>query len=252
MDARNLRAPDRTDEDDRQTAVVAGSRTAYRTVVRRKDGSTFPAEVRISAFELEGQAYRQAIGVDISERVKLEQEVLRLARVKRSLQAATSILLRARCETEMFDQICTGLVEFGDYRMVAVAVANDDPGKTFRFPAVAGADHGYLGHAHITWNDEPTGNGPLGMAIKTGAVQVNQDFENNPKTRPWHDEALRHEYRSIIALPLRRQGTVAAALMIYAAEPQAFDAEEVQLLSALADDISYALSRIASTPGAET
>ncbi len=252
MDARNLRAPDRTDEDDRQTAVVAGSRTAYRTVVRRKDGSTFPAEVRISAFELEGQAYRQAIGVDISERVKLEQEVLRLARVKRSLQAATSILLRARCETEMFDQICTGLVEFGDYRMVAVAVANDDPGKTFRFPAIAGYDQGYLAYAHITWNDEPTGNGPLGMAIKTGAIQVNQDFASNPKTRPWREEALRHGYRSSIVLPLRRHGTVAAALVIYAAEPQAFDAEEVQLLSALADDISYALSRIASTPGAGT
>ena len=250
MDARNLRAPDRTDEDDLQDAVraAAGSQT-FRTVVRRKDGSTFPAEVRISAFELEGQTYRQALGVDISDRVKLEQEVLRLARVKRSLQAATSILLRAESEAEMFDQICSGLVEFGDYRMVAVAVANDDLGKTFRFPAIAGYDQGYLAYAHITWNDEPTGNGPLGMAIKTGAVQVNQDFASNPKTRPWREEALRHGYRSSIVLPLRRQGTVAAALVIYAAEPQAFDAEELQLLSALADDVSYALSRIATTSG---
>ena len=249
MDARNLRAPDRTDEDDRQDAVraAAGSQT-FRTVVSRKDGSTFPAEVRISAFELEGQTYRQALGVDISDRVRLEQEVLRLSRVKRSLQAATSILLRARTEAEIFGQICTSLVELGDYRMVAVAVPNDDPGKTFHFPAIAGYENGYLAHAHITWNDEPTGNGPLGMAIKSGVVQVNQDFEANAETRPWHDEALRRGYRSSIALPLRRHGTVAAALMIYAAEPQAFDGEEVQLLSALTDDISYALSRIASTP----
>ena len=252
MDARNLRAPDRTDEDDRQTATESGGRIAIRTMVRRKDGSTFPAEVRVSAFELDGRTYRQAIGIDITDRVSLEQEVLRLARVKRSLQAATSILLRAETEAEMFDQICEGLVAFGDYRMVAVAVPNDDPDRTFRFPAIAGYDQGYLAFAHITWNDEPTGNGPLGMSIKTGAVQVNQDFEKNPKTRPWRDEALRHGYRSSIALPLRRHGTVMAALMIYAAEPQAFDTEEVQLLSALADDISYALSRIASTPGAET
>jgi PAS domain S-box-containing protein len=249
MDARNLRAPDRTDEDDQRTVAVAAGQTAYRTVVRRKDGSTFPAEVRVSAFELEGQTYRQAMGVDISDRVRLEQEVLRLSRVKRSLQAATSILLRAETEAEMFDQICTGLVAFGNYRMVAVAVPNDDPGRTFRFPAIAGYDQGYLAFAHITWNDEPTGNGPLGMSIKTGAVQVNQDFENNPKTRPWRDEALRHGYRSSIALPLRRHCTVVAALSIYAAEPQAFDEEEVQLLTTLAADISYALSRIASTPG---
>ncbi len=247
MDARNLRVADGTEGDQGAAALgTAGGRIEVRTVIRRKDGSTFPAEVRVSAFELEGQTYRQALGVDISDRVRLEQEVLRLSRVKRSLQAATSILLRARSEAEIFDQICTGLVEFGDYRMVAVAVANDDPGKTFRFPAVAGYNEGYLAHAHITWNDEPTGIGPLGMAIKSGVVQVNQDFEANAETRPWHDEALRHGYRSSIALPLRRHGTVAAALVIYAAEPQAFDAEEVQLLSALADDISYALSRVAS------
>lgn len=252
MDARILRAPDRTDEDDQRTATESGGRIAIRSVVRRKDGSTFPAEVRVSAFELDGRIYRQAIGIDITDRVSLEQEVLRLARVKRSLQAATSILLRARCETEMFDQICEGLVEFGNYRMVAVAVPNDDPGRTFQFPAIAGYESGYLAHAHITWNDEPTGNGPLGMAIKSGTVQVNQDFEGNPMTRPWREEALRHGYRSSIVLPLRRQGTVAAALAIYASEPQAFDAEEVQLLSALADDISYVMSRIASTPGSET
>lgn len=247
-DARILRAPDRTDEDDRRAATRAepDGRMEFRTVVRRKDGSTFPAEVRVSTFKLEGQTYRQAIGVDISDRVRLEQEILRLARVKLSLQAATSILLRARSEAEIFDQICTGLVEFGDYRMVAIAVPNDDPGKTFRFPATAGYEYGYLAHAHITWNDEPTGNGPLGMAIKSGTVEVNQDFEGNPTTRPWREEALRHGYRSSIVLPLRRRGTVVAALLIYSAEPQAFDTEEVQLLSALADDISYALCRIDS------
>ena len=249
MDARDLQLSGATDQGEQGEALlrVPGGRIEVRTMIRRKDGSTFPAEVRVSAFELDGRIYRQAIGVDISDRVKLEQEILRLARVKRSLQAATSILLRARSEAEIFDQICTGLVEFGDYRMVTVAVPNDDPGKTFRYASIAGYDDGYLANAHITWNDEPTGNGPLGMAIKTGTIQVNQDFESNPMARPWREEALRHGYRSSIVLPLRgHQGPVAAALVIYAEEPEAFDAEEVQLLTALADDVSYALSRIAS------
>jgi len=254
MDARELRLTNGTGEDDQGAAALAvvGGRIELRTMIRRKDGSTFPAEVRVSAFELEGRTYRQAIGVDITDRVKLEQEVLRLARVKRSLQAATSILLRARSETEIFDQMCTGLVALGDYRMVAVAIPTSDPGKTFRFPSIAGYDDGYLAQAGITWNDEPTGNGPLGMAIKTGAVQVNQDFEKNPATRPWREEALRHGYRSSLVLPLRHHDRVVAALVIYASEPQAFDAEEVQLLTALADDISYVLPRIAAMPGAET
>lgn len=249
MDARNLRLPDGTAEDVQGDAALraAGGRVELRALIRRKDGSTFPADVRVSAFELDGQIYRQAIGVDISDRVRLEQEVLRLGRVKRSLQAATSILLRASSEAEIFDQISTSLVEFGDYRMVAIAVPNDDPGKTIRFPAIAGYDDGYLAQAHITWNDEPTGNGPLGMAIKTGSVQIYQDLESNPRFGPWRKEALRRGYRSGIVLPLRRrQGTVAAALTIYAAQPHAFDAEEVQLLSALADDVSFALCKVGS------
>lgn len=251
MAARDLGLADGPEDDGQQAAALAepGGRSEVRTEIRRKDGSTFPAEVRVSTFELEGQIYRQALGVDISDRVKLEQEVLRLARVKRSLQAATSILLRARTESEIFDQMCTSLVEFGDYRLVAIAVADDDPGKTVRFPAIAGANDGYLAHAHISWNDEPTGNGLMGRATETGTVQVIQDFESNPTMRPWREEALRHGYRSCIVLPLRRRGTVAAALLIYAAEAQAFDAEEVQLLTALADDIAYALSRIAPPPG---
>jgi len=247
MDARDLRIPG-TDEEIRQgTPSAAGGRQMdVRTVIRRKDGSTFPAEVRLSTFELDGETYRQAMGIDISDRVKLEQEVLRLGRVKRSLQAATSILLRARSESDVFDQICTSLVEFGDYRMVAIGVAGGDPADTIRFPAFAGYEDGYLAQAERIRNAQTTDKGPLVKAIQTGTVQINQDFEGNPATRPWRDEARGRGYRSSIILPLRRRGTVVAALTIYAEQPQAFDVEEVQLLSALADDVSYVLSRIAA------
>ncbi|KAF0100811.1 MAG: putative histidine kinase [Rhodospirillaceae bacterium] len=253
MDARNLRLTDEADDDDQGEAVLAapGGRIELRTMIRRKDGSTFPADVRVSAFELDGRIYRQAIGVDITDRVKLEQEVLRLARVKRSLQAATSILLRARSEAEIFDQICAALVEFGDYRMVAVAVPSDDPADRVWFPAIAGHEDGYLAQAKIIMKTQPADAGPPILAIRTGSVQVNQDFDTNPAIRPWREEALRRGYRSSIALPLRRHDAVVAALSIYAAQPQAFDAEEVQLLTALADDISYVLTRTAPIPGAE-
>jgi PAS domain S-box-containing protein len=247
MDGRFLRAPDRTDEDDlREEKVAAEGHGVFRTVVRRKDGSTFPAEVRLSTFELDGKTYRQALGVDISDHVRLEQQVLRLGRVKRSLQAATSILLRARSQAEIFDEICTALVEFGDYRMVSVAVLTDDPADRIQFPAVAGHDDGYLAEATLIRNAQTTDKGPLVKAIETGTVQINQDFDSNPATRPWRDEALRRGYRSSILLPLRCRGMMVAVLTIYSAEPEAFDAEEVQLLSALADDISYVLSRLGS------
>jgi PAS domain S-box-containing protein len=248
MDGQDLTVPDRPEVGDRQAAplVASGDRTEVRALIRRKDGSTFPAEVRISTFELDGRTYRQALGVDISDRVKLEQEILRLARVKRSLQAATSVLLRARSQSDVFDQLCASLVEFGDYRMVAIAAPSDDPADRIQFPAFAGHDDGYLAQARILLKIHPEVGGPPVMALKTGTVQINQDFASNPEIGPFREHALRRGYGSSIALPLRRHDAVVAALSIYAAEPQAFDAEEVQLLSALADDISYVLSRMPS------
>jgi len=245
MEARDLRVAG----DVAAELAFSLSNHEFRAVVRRKDGSTFPAGVRVSTFEHEGETYRQAMAIDISDRVKLEQEVVRLGRIKRSLQSATTILLSVRTEAEMFRQICLSFVEFGNYRLAYIAIANDDPDNTFRIAASAGYDEGYLAQAQLTWNDEPTGNGRLGMAIRTGTVQINQDLESEPETRPLREEARRRGYRSTIALPLRRHGKVAAVLSIYAAEPRAFDTEEVKLLSALADDISHALSSMAAAPG---
>jgi GAF domain-containing protein len=130
--------------------------------------------------------------------------------------------------------------------MVSVAVLTDDPADRIQFPAVAGHDDGYLAEATLIRNAQTTDKGPLVKAIETGTVQINQDFDSNPATRPWRDEALRRGYRSSILLPLRCRGMMVAVLTIYSAEPEAFDAEEVQLLSALADDISYVLSRLGS------
>jgi PAS domain-containing protein len=248
MDARNLSLADGTEEDAEGAAALgtAGGRIEVRAVIRRKDGSTFPAEVRVSAFELDGRIYRQAIGVDISDRVRLEQQVLRLSRVKRSLQAATSILLRARSEADNLRSDLHRPGRIRGYRMVAVAVARDDPGKTVTYASIAGYDGGDLERTHTTWNDEPTGNGPLGMAIQDRCRPGQPGFRQQSDSMAVARGALRHEYRSSIVLPLQPRDGVAAALVIYAAEPKAFDAEEVQLLTALADDISYARCRVAS------
>ncbi|RXL50957.1 GAF domain-containing protein, partial [Citrobacter sp. AAK_AS5] len=58
---------------------------------------------------------------------------------------------------------------------------------------------------------------------------------------PWREEAHKRGYACSIALPLRHQERLFGALSIYAAEPDAFDTEEAQLLAELADDLAYGL-----------
>jgi HD-GYP domain-containing protein (c-di-GMP phosphodiesterase class II) len=58
---------------------------------------------------------------------------------------------------------------------------------------------------------------------------------------PWRDAALKRGYAACIALPLRIASGNLGALTLYAAEPEAFDAEEIKLLQELADDIAYGI-----------
>ena len=107
--------------------------------------------------------------------------------------------------------------------------------------AAAGYDGGYLDTVHITWADTERGRGPTGTAIRTGQPVVVRDTVRDPNFGPWRADALRRGYASTLALPLNIDGGVAGAPSIYAADVNAFDAEEVNLLSELADDLAYGM-----------
>jgi len=242
---RDLRTPEefaRFEDDWRAGRAPDG--VLIETVHRRKDGTSFPVEISGRVLSVDGKPYRQAFIRDISARKKLERQVARLSQVRSALQAATSVLLRARSEAEMYGQICEVVVHQAGYRMADVAMPNDDPGRSVRFIAVAGADNGYLAQAGITWGDGPRGRGPTGAALRTGEMQINQDFTGNPLTAPWSIEALKRDFHSSIGLPLKMDGRVFAAFTVYAGQRDAFDKDEVALLAALADDIAYAAMRL--------
>jgi GAF domain-containing protein len=216
----------------------------FETVHRRKDGSTFPVEVSGRTVEVEGQPLRQAFIRDITQREALQRDVARLARIQRAMQAGTRILLRADCEPDLFQGMCDAIVDIGGYRLAAVGIANRDEGKTISFVASAGASDGYLEEAKGSWGPGPHGRGTTGTAIRLGTVQVNKDFATNPEVAVWRDAALARGLRSSVSLPLRAAGDILGALVIHAAEPDAFNAQELELLGILADDISYGLEAL--------
>lgn len=216
---------------------------------RRKDGSVFPVEISGRAFDVDGRIYRQSFVRDITQRKELEREVVRLSRVQKALQAANSVLLRAGAEADLYQEMCEILVHLGGYRLACVSAPNNDAGKTVRFLATAGADDGYLAQAALSWGDSSRSTGPTGVALRTGQVQVNQDFETNPAMAPWRVAALQRNFHASIALPIKIEGKIFAALTLYAEQPNAFDEEETRMLVALAEDISFAALRLREGTG---
>ena len=50
--------------------------------------------------------------------------------------------------------------------------------------AQSGYELGYMEHVVTTWADDEHGRGPLGIAIRTGQIQVVQDVKTDPRFGP--------------------------------------------------------------------
>ncbi|NTU58354.1 MAG: PAS domain S-box protein [Chlorobiaceae bacterium] len=182
--------------------------------------------------------------IDITTRKEAEIQLQTLNRSLKAISSCNQALLRTNDEMELLNEICRTVVEIGGYRMAWVGYAQDDPGKNVLPVAWAGVEDGYLETLQITWADSERGRGPSGTAIRTGQASVANDMQTDPQFGPWRSEALKRGFASSLGLPLKNAKQVFGALMIYATTPNAFDADEITLLTSLADNLAYGINML--------
>ena len=189
------------------------------------------------------QAVSNVLGSTI-ERHRAEAQLLRINRANRTLSRCNEAMVRATKEPEFLQQICDLIVEEGGYRLCWVGRAENDEARSVRPVAQAGFEEGYLGILNITWADTERGQGPTGTSIRTRQTVLGRNISKDPRMAPWRDEALKRGYGSNLSIPLLVDSDVFGALNIYAAEPDAFGAEEVDLLSELANDLAFGITAL--------
>jgi two-component system, cell cycle sensor histidine kinase and response regulator CckA len=163
-------------------------------------------------------------------------------RALRLLSDSNRMLTRIADEAAWLHAVCANSVERGGYRMAWVGFAEHDERKTVRAAAQAGLVAGYLESVAITWADEPRGRGPVGTAIRTGRPSVTRNVPSDPAFGPWREAALSRGYQSLAALPLIGDDGTFGALAVYAGEVDAFDTDELSVLTELADDLVLGLT----------
>jgi putative nucleotidyltransferase with HDIG domain len=168
-----------------------------------------------------------------------QKELLRVTRALKALSSCNQTLVRAKDLTDYLSEICRNIVENGGYSLAWIGFAQQDEQKTVLPVARYGYSEGYLDTVNITWADTERGRGPTGTAIRTGKAVSAQDILTDEHYAPWRAEASKRGYASSIALPLIGEAGTLGSLNIYAAEPDAFDEEEVKLLTELANEIAY-------------
>lgn len=176
-------------------------------------------------------------------------ELERANRALRTLSAGNHTLLHALNEQDLLHKMCKAIVEKGGYRSASVAYAEHDPQKTIHWMAYVGLDKALIESLHYSWADTEIGHTATGTAIRTGQPCIGRNLlsdpaYDDPAFANLRADAIKQGYAAATAFPLYVEGSVLGALALAAAEPDAFDEQEVALLSELAADLAYGIENL--------
>ena len=187
-----------------------------------------------------GEPYRMAGSIlDIHERKEVEERVHRLSRLHAVASGINEAIVRIRDPQKLYEAACRIAVEEGLLRMAWVGLL-DVASATLKPVASAGRDDGYSAMVALSANDVPSGRGPAGRALRTGQFAISNHIADDASFLHSED-ALRHGYRSCAVFPLKPEDRVVGALLIYADQEGYFQSEELRVLNALAENLSFAI-----------
>ncbi len=212
----------------------------------RKDGSPLDAEAAVRNLLADQDVGGIVVTVhDMTERKAAERALNRANRALRTLSAGNVTLVRAADETTLLAEMCRVIGDVGGYRVVAVGYTRDDAGRTIEPVACSGIDLARLREIPLSWADDESG--AAGAAIRTGPRQFPRDAGSSPEFARWREAAPGSGIRSVLALPLRTGAEPPfGALYIAAAEADAFDGDELKLLTELAGDLAFGVQMLNS------
>jgi two-component system cell cycle sensor histidine kinase/response regulator CckA len=228
--------------------VAAGERENYHTESRfcHRDGSHIWGNMTVSRVPGNDASPDAVMGIvlNISAHAKAEAELQSATRALRTLSECNQALLRVPQERQLLDSVCRIIVEVGGYRMAWVGFAEDDQEKTVTPVAAAGDAKDFLADLKLSWAPGRKNRGITVTAIQTAQTGIVKDIEADRDCGPWRSTAIARGFVSAIALPLTADNKTLGALTIFADKPDAFDPEEVSLLSKLADNLSFGISTL--------
>ncbi len=182
--------------------------------------------------------------VDVTEHKQMEDRLAALTRLYAVRSRINAAIGRLRDLQKLYEEVARVAVEEGRFRMVWIGAVDEEAHRVAPV-AQAGKVEGYLDGFVVSTLDVPEGRGPTGIAVREGRVQVVNDWEHDSRVALWREGALRRGYRASGAFPLRRNSRVVAVLSLYADTPGFFDDDQVRLLTALSEDLSFALTAMA-------
>lgn len=180
---------------------------------------------------------------DITERAEAEKALKALTRMYNLLARINQVAAHEKTVKGLLQEICSAVVAVVGFRMAWAGELERDI-EAIRPLCSAGFVNHYLDGIQVSTGSGPTGQGPAGIAARTGKITRVEDISTAPCMLPWREKALERGYMSVTSIPLRSGKRTAYILNFYSPEPGAFGKQELDLLREIQDDASLALESI--------
>lgn len=235
---------DRTGGDEALKAMLAGERSSFVTEkrYRRNDGAVVWVNLVSTLKRSEDGVPEHFISVfeDITSRKLAEFRLHRLNCLHTVLSKTSEAVVRMRDRQALYATVCRILVEDGLVRMAWIAELNGETGHA-RLAAACGEGQEFLRDMTITTDGGPLSLGPVGTALRTGVYNVCNDVAGDERLMPWREKGLRHGFRASAAFPIKLGEVVIGAVVIAVGEAGYFQDDEIRLMSAVANDLAFAI-----------
>lgn len=183
------------------------------------------------------------VAIDLTERLRAEEKISRLSRIRTLLSSINAAIVRMRDRDELYREVCRIAVYDGGFKLAWVGLLDPET-LDIRPVAWVGEDGGLLDHMRLSAReDRPGGRGVSGSAIRKKELMVVNDVANDERLAH-REETQRSGFRSFVVLPLLVETQPVGSLYFYTTDEGFFDQEEIRLLAELAGDISFALEHI--------
>lgn len=206
----------------------------------------------------------QPVGVatterDITDRKQVDQGLAFAKRALKALNAWHKLLVKRPTPADLQEAACRILVEICGYRLAWMGRVAPGPAKSITPLVWAGMQDDERAPRKTAW---PFGNddlpevvrGPVDSALGSGQAVVVRCIPTHPDQEAWRSDAREHHYGSMIVLPLSLENEPVhekaplGVMVIYATEPESFEAQEVELLESLSKNVAQTLDPPAHEP----
>ena len=178
-----------------------------------------------------------AAGFSLTERwfvfkERLEGRFRLIADVDRSLVGLLD-------EEKILSAVCEGMTRGEAYRLAWIGYG--EPDGSVKVARSAGPGEGLLSKINVRWDDSPEGRGPAGRSMRTGEPCVVNRIGEDPGMEEGRAAAAKFGLRSCASLRIDAGPDSRVVLTLYSKSRNAFDAVEMEAISALAGRLGAAI-----------